>query len=185
MQFQNTERCSRTWSVNFYWSATSDSLWFSSGEEMKQAIIKPEWGLKSSKTTKRSIHKTNAKCHLSRLSLWASILQSLPLVCGASRLPHNFCLMDKGIRKALGPTKVVMLLAGSIRDVSIQWTSWKDRKKLVSCYFKGSLSLFVCVIPASLKVNVWYGHRYSSTDFEVSYASFLVISSFLVSSLQE
>lgn len=68
-------------------------------------------------------------CHLSRLSLWASILQSLPLVCGASRLPHSFCLMDKGMRKALGPTKVVILLAGSIRDVSMHWTSWKDRNR--------------------------------------------------------
>lgn len=65
-------------------------------------------------------------CHLSRLSLWASILQSLPLVCGASRLPHSFCLMDSGMRNAFGPTKVVMLLAGSIRDVSMHWTSWRD-----------------------------------------------------------
>lgn len=65
-------------------------------------------------------------CHLSRLSLWASILQSLPLVCGASKLPHSFCLMDNGMRNAFGPTKVVMLLAGSIRDVSMHWTSWRD-----------------------------------------------------------
>lgn len=73
-------------------------------------------------------HETNCVCglcvgHLSRWSLCASNLQSLPLVCGASRLPHNFCLMDKGMRKALGPTKVVMLLAGSIKDVSMHWTS--------------------------------------------------------------
>ena len=65
--------------------------------------------------------------YLSRLSLWANILQSLPLVCGASRLPHSFCLMDRGMRKALGPTKVVMLLAGSMRDVSMHWTSCVDR----------------------------------------------------------
>lgn len=71
--------------------------------------------------------------HLSRLSLWASILQSLPLVCGASRLPHSFCLMDRGMRKAFGPTKVVMLLAGSIKDVSMHWSSWKNRNKQ-KCY---------------------------------------------------
>lgn len=34
--------------------------------------------------------------------------------------------MDNGMRKAFGPTKVVMLLAGSIRDVSMHWTSWRD-----------------------------------------------------------
>lgn len=70
--------------------------------------------------------KKQSVYHLSRLSLWASILQSLPLVCGASRLPHSFCLMDNGMRNAFGPTKVVMLLAGSIRDVSMHWTSWRD-----------------------------------------------------------
>lgn len=74
--------------------------------------------------------KNKCVCHLSRLSLWASILQSLPLVCGASKLPQSFCLMDKGMRKALGPTKVVILLAGSIRDVSIHWTSWKRQKEI-------------------------------------------------------
>lgn len=65
--------------------------------------------------------------HLSRLSLCASILQSLPRVCGASRLPHSFCRMDSGIRKAFGPTSVVMLLAGSRRDVSMHWESCTHR----------------------------------------------------------
>lgn len=71
---------------------------------------------------------------LSRLSLWASILQSLdPLVWGASRLPQSFCLMERGMRKALGPTKVVMLLAGSSRDVSMLWVSWRcKRERLMS-----------------------------------------------------
>lgn len=67
--------------------------------------------------------------HLSRLSLWANILQSFPLVCGASRLPHNFCRMETGMRKALGPTSVVMLLAGSSKDVSILWESCRRREE--------------------------------------------------------
>lgn len=67
--------------------------------------------------------------HLSRLSLWANILQSFPLVCGASRLPHNFCRMETGMRKALGPTRVVMLLAGSSRDVSILWESCRESER--------------------------------------------------------
>lgn len=70
-----------------------------------------------------------SSAHLSRLSLWANILQSFPLVCGASRLPHNFCRMETGMRKALGPTRVVMLLAGSSRDVSILWESCRERKR--------------------------------------------------------
>lgn len=77
--------------------------------------------LKGSIKTNKKVKQS--KRYLSRWSLWASILQSFPLVCGASRLPHNFCLMDNGIRKALGPIKVVMLLAGSIRDVSMHWSS--------------------------------------------------------------
>lgn len=64
--------------------------------------------------------------HLSRLSLWASILQSFPLVWGASRLPHSFCRMERGMRKAFGPTSVVMLLAGSSRDVSMLWESCRE-----------------------------------------------------------
>lgn len=105
-------------------------------------VFPTKWCSKPSKTPRGSIHEINygkfmCVCHLSRLSLWASILQSLPLVCGASRLPQSFCLMDKGMRKALGPTKVVILLAGSIRDVSMHWTSWKDRTELVNCWLKG------------------------------------------------
>lgn len=68
--------------------------------------------------------------HLSRLSLWANILQSLPLVCGASRLPHNFCRIETGMRKAFGPTSVVMLLAGSNRDVSMLWESCTKRTRV-------------------------------------------------------
>lgn len=86
--------------------------------------------------------KNQSVYHLSRLSLWASILQSLPLVCGASRLPHSFCLMDNGMRNAFGPTKVVMLLAGSIRDVSMHWTSWRDTTGYYSVrvlYVKGAI----------------------------------------------
>lgn len=67
--------------------------------------------------------------HLSRLSLCANILQSFPLVCGASRLPHNFCRMETGMRKAFGPTSVVMLLAGSNRDVSILWESCRKKER--------------------------------------------------------
>lgn len=66
--------------------------------------------------------------HLSRLSLWASILQSFPLVWGASRLPHSFCRMETGMRNAFGPTSVVMLLAGSSSDVSMLWESCRERR---------------------------------------------------------
>lgn len=33
------------------------------------------------------------------------------------------------MRKALGPTRVVMLLAGSSRDVSILWESCRERER--------------------------------------------------------
>lgn len=112
---------------------------------LRRVVFPTKWCSKPSKAPKGSIQEINYRkcaraCHLSRLSLWASILQSLPLVCGASRLPHSFCLMDRGMRKALGPTKVVILLAGSIRDVSMHWTSWKDRKKLVNCWLKEKMT---------------------------------------------
>lgn len=89
-------------------------------------IIVIPWSRNRARVWITITRRRQSVCHLSRLSLWASILQSLPLVCGASRLPHSFCLMDNGMRKAFGPTKVVMLLAGSIRDVSMHWTSWRD-----------------------------------------------------------
>jgi len=43
--------------------------------------------------------------HLSRLSFWASVLQSAPRVPGGSRLLMIFWRMRKGILKALGPTR--------------------------------------------------------------------------------
>lgn len=43
--------------------------------------------------------------HLSRLSFWASVLQSAPRAHGVSRLLMIFWRMRKGILKALGPTR--------------------------------------------------------------------------------
>eukprot|EP00061_Rhincodon_typus_P001824 g15887.t1 len=51
--------------------------------------------------------------YLSKFSLCASNRQSFPLLFGASRLVQIFCLMEKGILKALGPTRVVTPLSGS------------------------------------------------------------------------
>lgn len=46
-----------------------------------------------------------SQTNLSRLSFWASILQSAPRVPGGSRLLMIFWRMRKGILKALGPTR--------------------------------------------------------------------------------
>lgn len=67
--------------------------------------------------------------HLSRFSLWASILQSCPLVCGASRLLQSFCRMGGGMLKAPGPVMVVMVLAGSSRGRSMPVGSCKFRRR--------------------------------------------------------
>lgn len=88
-----------------------------------QTVTTKGLNLSQSLTHHLPLRQLCSPTHLSRLSLWANILQSFPLVCGASRLPHNFCRMETGMRKALGPISVVMLLAGSSKDVSILWES--------------------------------------------------------------
>ncbi len=81
--------------------------------------------------------------HLSRLSLCASILQSFPRVCGTSRLLHSLLLTLTGILNALGPVRTVILLPGSIRDVSMPWTSCRKHTLHVFFYLNYVSALYV------------------------------------------
>lgn len=90
--------------------------------------------------------------HLWMWSFWAKSCQSLPLALAVSKVVHIRWRMDRGILKALAPVCEVTVQSACIKNGTVSFSLWKNKKNMVLS--KNTYGLFYpCTKKHRVRIN--------------------------------